>query len=238
MRNMIDLVGQLDVKIKYERSKQHGYSNEKLIKRIWDNIDKKGEDDCWLWRGGKTLSGYGRISYGDKVARVHRLVYIQTYGEIHEDKPFITHACNNPLCCNPKHLRADTPKGNSRYMVDCDRQAKGENNGNSKLTIEEINEIRNLYNMGEYSYEILAEMFNITKPAIARIVRNEVWKDGNYKRMHDTKIGRERELIHTKELRDKIKEEYLNGLHQRHLAEKYNLSKGTIYNILHNKLGE
>jgi len=231
----MELIDESEVKIKYKHKDQRTTEKE-LIKRIWNDIDKKGEVDCWLWTGNKTLSGYGRIGHNGKYFRVHRLVYIQTYGEIPNDKPYITHICNNPLCCNPSHLKADTPKGNSQYMVDCDRQTKGEKCKRSNLTMEDIDEIRCLYNTGQYSYEMLAEMFSITKPNIAFIIRNEIWKDNDYKRIYDTKIGRDRKLIYTREQVDKIKEEYSNGSHQRDLAIKYKLSKGTIYNILHDKI--
>lgn len=190
--NMIELVDKSDVRAKYG----HKEGDEELIKRIWDNIDKRGDNDCWPWTGSRSIKGgYGKIGINGKSVMAHRMVYILTHGKISEDIPYVTHTCNNPPCCNPKHLKADTPKGNSQYMANCERQAKGENNGSSKLTQEEVNEIRNLYNTGEYSYEMLAAMFGLAKSTISLIIENKTWKDENYKRMHDTKIGRERSSL-------------------------------------------
>jgi len=76
----------------------------------------------------------------------------------------------------------------------------------------------------------------IIKDYTVQIIRNELWKDKNYKRLYGTKIGRSRKPIYTKDQVDKIKEEYLKGMNQRNLAKKYNLSKGTIYLILHDKV--
>ena len=49
-------------------------------------------------------------------------------------------------------------------------KVSGENNPNSKLTIEIINEIISLYNTKKYSYLKLAKMFDVGKSTIARII--------------------------------------------------------------------
>ena len=51
----------------------------------------------------------------------------------------------------------------------------GEEHGASKLTEEQVSEIRQLYASGEYSQVRLAAMFNIVQPHISRIVRSESW---------------------------------------------------------------
>jgi len=52
----------------------------------------------------------------------------------------------------------------------------GENGANAKLTWKQVNEIRNLYSTGNYSYRQLGVMFNIYLTTIAKIVKNAIWK--------------------------------------------------------------
>lgn len=83
---------------------------------FWKNVDMRGEDECWEWKGSKTgPKGYGEISMGRKLWRTHRLSYFLTHGEIPEGK-MICHSCDNPPCCNPKHLFAGTALDNALDM--------------------------------------------------------------------------------------------------------------------------
>jgi len=52
----------------------------------------------------------------------------------------------------------------------------GEEHGESKLTREEVREIRRLYDTGEYRYVDLAKMYDVSFPLIGYIVRREAWK--------------------------------------------------------------
>jgi len=156
-------------------------NNRGIEEKVWSKIRKKGEDDCWLWTGSKTPSGYGRIYINGETIRANRLVYILTKGFISEDK-IILHTCNNKLCVNPKHLKEGTNLENSQQMVEDGRQVSG----NTILTKENVSKIRELYNTGKYSYEILSDKFGITKGNTVQIIRNELWKDKNYKRLYGT----------------------------------------------------
>lgn len=224
----MEIVNESDIKSRNDKR----YNDKSMIKRFNESVDKNGPNGCHIWKGNVlSSSGYGRMGVNGKYIRAHRLSYMLYKGDISEGK-IIMHLCNNKLCVNPEHLKEGTCAENTQQMIDEGRQV----NGNAILTKDDAYKIRELYNTGQYSYEMLVEMFNTTKPNIAFIIRNEIWKDNDYKRIFDTKIGRNRKLIYTREQVDKIKEEYSNGSHQRDLAIKYKLSKGTIYNILHDKI--
>lgn len=62
-------------------------------------------------------------------------------------------------------------------MVNCNRQISG----NTILTWNDVNNIREMNDTGKYSYEILSEKFNVSKGEIASIIRNE---DVNFKRIY------------------------------------------------------
>lgn len=68
-------------------------------------------DTCWLWegcRGGK----YGQVNFERQKYLAHRLAYLLFVGSI-PDGYEIDHLCRTPLCVNPAHLEAVTPRVNT-----------------------------------------------------------------------------------------------------------------------------
>jgi len=84
--------------------------------RFWRLADRRGDDECWLWQGGRGGSkkfeyGIFRLAAGGKTYGAHRFAYALTNGEI-PDGMEIDHTCHQPLCVNPRHLRLTTKKQN------------------------------------------------------------------------------------------------------------------------------
>lgn len=88
----------------------------------------------------------------------------------------ILHKCDNRGCVNPKHLFIGTNADNAKDKVEKGRQAKGEGNGRSKLTQKKVNQIRELYASGNYTYTDLANIFAVCNNSIIKIIKNEHWK--------------------------------------------------------------
>lgn len=86
-----------------------------LLERLWEKVDKRGADECWEWQGTRLPRGYGQI---DK-RYVHRIVAGAKKGEV------VRHTCDNPPCCNPRHLVKGTQKENLADMVAKGRSNKG-----------------------------------------------------------------------------------------------------------------
>lgn len=77
--------------------------------------------------------GYGHIQYSINNkhghARAHRIVYQIKHNVILSNDKILLHSCDNPACCNPRHLSSGTNKDNSDDKVSKGRQAKGKSNG-------------------------------------------------------------------------------------------------------------
>lgn len=90
--------------------------------RFWRQVDTSGGPDaCWPWQGARKARGYGNFflkretpgARGRKIfMNAHRFAYLDKNGTI-PDGLVVRHTCDNPPCCNPKHLIPGTPKQNT-----------------------------------------------------------------------------------------------------------------------------
>lgn len=90
-----------------------------LEKRFWSKVDRRGPDDCWPWVAkAKHKHGYGMmVVITGFVDYSHRLAFALIKGPI-LDGAVIRHRCDNPPCCNPRHLVSGTHTDNHRDMME------------------------------------------------------------------------------------------------------------------------
>lgn len=147
---------------------------EKTLREKFDEmVDRSGE--CWEWTGCKNGGGYGHIRDGSKMIGAHRLSYKLHIGPIPSGLK-ILHKCDNPSCVNPDHLFLGTQKDNMADMVAKGRShhPHGEISSLSKLTEEQVLEIRSLY--PDVSQASLASTFEVFQGTICKIVNRKTWR--------------------------------------------------------------
>lgn len=88
----------------------------KILDEVYDEqwfLDRCVVDgECWLWKGAKHASGYGRIKRKRVPEQfVHRWAYICLVGLIPEGYQ-IDHLCKRPSCVRHSHLEAVSQREN------------------------------------------------------------------------------------------------------------------------------
>lgn len=105
---------------------------------------------------------------------VHRLVARTFFGEI-DPKLDVCHNDGNPQNNVLSNLRVDTRAGNASDRLKHGTHARGDRCATSRLTADQVYEIRVRYKNGE-SAKCLAEKFGITIRPLFRIVKGDQWK--------------------------------------------------------------
>ena len=149
--------------------------DEDMKKKLLSHIDIK-ENGCWEWNRSRHKQGYGHFGYKMKTLLAHRVSWMIFKGELSHDI-YVCHKCDNPPCVNPDHLFLGTNRDNIIDSIEKGRKdpPKGEKNGSSQLSEENVIEIRRLYEIGE-NQKSLAKKFKTTRGHIGNIVHRRCWK--------------------------------------------------------------
>jgi len=93
---------------------------ENLLYRVavfWSRINiTVGPDECWVWDGTRHPTGYGMFWLNGETYRTHRIALYLTLKRPLEGQ-VVMHTCDNPPCCNPRHLREASIKENVLDMM-------------------------------------------------------------------------------------------------------------------------
>lgn len=210
---------------------------KRFVDRFWSHIDKKEENECWIWKKCKSKDGYGQIGYTRnnerKTLKTHRVAYELAYGKIPEGLE-VMHICDNPPCCNPSHLSLGTHAENIKdmYLKNRGADTKGTLNGRSILSEKEVLEIRELYKSKNTTYKKLANNFNVSPGCIKSIILGLNWKEIGGKMDVYEDVRYTISKVSKEEVRDIRKLREQEGWSLKSLCDKYNMSKSGMYSII------
>jgi len=141
-----------------------------LAERLWEKVNKRSDEECWEWMGSKRGHGYGQIWDEGKMRPAHRVAWELTHGPIAEGL-FVLHKCDNRACVNPKHLWLGSIADNQRDMAMKGRSTIGERNPHSRLTEQDVREIR----ASSLKRCELAEIYDVGHQAISQVILRQNW---------------------------------------------------------------
>lgn len=157
------------------------------VARFWSKVDVRRSDDCWVWRGTRRKNGgYGqfRLNVPRTMFAAHRMALQIVNDRILEPKEFALHHCDNPPCCNPKHLYVGGHAQNMKDMMERKRRRSaiqvGERNGNSHLSEDDVIKIIDLINAGMNNCEI-GRIYKVNHSTISLIRTGKNWRYLTYK---------------------------------------------------------
>ena len=137
--------------------------------------------------------GYPQVKYQGKNRLLTHVVFELMHGRPVAEGKQINHHCDNRRCINPEHIYEGTQAENMADAVKRGRMVggggggggnaanfggplPGEQNPSSKLTTEQVLEIRRRHAEGGILQQALAEEYGVTPMAISYIVRYKKWK--------------------------------------------------------------
>lgn len=150
------------------------YTPEQAAAVFHSRVDRSGGDDaCWNWTGSK-VSGYGNMRWLGRSRYAHQIAYELAYGRYSPELD-VCHTCDNPPCCNPRHLFLGTHQVNMEDRDAKGRQVtqRGEQHRLSKLTDAQVVEIRLRYARDGIKQVDLAREYDVSPSLIHLLVNNK-----------------------------------------------------------------
>lgn len=156
-----------------------------IEERYWSKVQRLGPDECWRWTGALFEKGHAQFWDGTYLpSGSPRMVIASRWAYKHFIEPippgmYVLHHCDIADCQNPNCWFLGTIGDNNR-----DRHRKGRtvlpdnrgvNHGMAKLTMEQVQEIRERYAAGGVKQSDLAAEFGVLQQQISRIVRRTSW---------------------------------------------------------------
>lgn len=142
--------------------------------RFWAKVSRTVAG-CWEWQGYRDRQGYGHLMRDGVNHLAHRYAFALVHGPA---SGVVRHSCDNPPCCNPRHLQDGSQSDN----ID-DRQRRGrhrpgrfpgEAHPSHRLTNAQILDARSRRASGE-SVKSIAKLYGTSYGWMQRILVGKAW---------------------------------------------------------------
>jgi hypothetical protein len=144
--------------------------------RFWSKIDVRGPEECWPWKATVNRSGHGRFFLNGKLESAHRVAFFIHHGKL--PASCSCHHCDNPPCCNFKHLFDGTKSENAIDSVKKGRWHRfhkdiniGTKNGSNKLSEDQVLAIFN----DPRSQKKIAASYFVCAGSVQQIKEGKKW---------------------------------------------------------------
>lgn len=149
----------------------------KIVALFWSKVAVGAPDECWPWLASTNGDGYGYFYARGRRDGAHRAAWEIRNGQ-RIGKKLACHTCDNPSCCNPAHIYRGTRQDNIRDAIERGQHwtsdQAGEANGNSKLTADDVDQIRSLMARGA-AVKAVAESYGVSGATIYAIRSGKAW---------------------------------------------------------------
>ena len=205
--------------------------------RFWDKVDIRGEDECWEWKGHKHQRGYGIFWHEGKNVRANRMALVLSGQPAPDAAAMSLHSCDNPPCCNPKHLRWGTALDNKNDMILRKGPVHGEGSATATITDAIASEIMRRRVAG-HGAPAIAEAMGLSRTLVDNIYSGSAWKhlhgvNGN-PTLAELKAARSKVIrvahnrVITDEMADGIFRARMDGDRIPDIAKRLGIPEGTV----------
>jgi hypothetical protein len=149
--------------------------SERFHRRWRTMVDVQGPEECWPWQGRPDAKGYGFVKVYGTTTRVHRVAWALANNGWPPPGQVVRHTCDNPPCCNPRHLELGTVADNVRDCITRGRRANGEPLAQSRLTNTDVLAIRRRAQDGETARQIAPD-YGVTRQCISLVIQRRNWR--------------------------------------------------------------
>lgn len=139
--------------------------------RFWRKVARLGPDECWVY--SKASAVHAKFWNGTALVKAHRFSWELHNGPIPAGLS-VCHRCDNPPCVNPAHLFLGTHAENMADRNAKGRQARGDRSPVSKLTTDDVREIKRAIANRE-NQTALARRFGVSHVQISHIRHGKTW---------------------------------------------------------------
>lgn len=156
-----------------------GFSRKTAMERLEERSIPCPASGCLLWTARVSGQGYGRLGFGGKNWRAHRLSWTITKGPIPKGL-VVCHKCDVPACINPDHLFLGTHLDNMADMSAKHRRLKEamprpRNKGTGRIVKLDASRVRQILLDHRKDQEV-ADDHSVSRRLINLVRKREIWR--------------------------------------------------------------